>query len=786
MKVGSRGVIITNPTAYRVVNRNAISDGCGEDIVVGSVSNFTSASIRDWDALSVSVNFNLGRGQSSYTTYLVDGSPFVATEYNAARPNLLAGYPYYFRSVNDIPYVEGRPVNRVFEDTTFLTVKISTNATWGIFATEPLTLYWDEAGALHAAEEYTGTVMVAACMEDETCSFLRPFVNAYVVGGEVDMEVDGDTATLIYRYASKGEGEPLMLAAPHHMEYLEAPRVPLSHQFLSSKGKLTGVVAQEWRMQLDLPTISWRAPSGLDPESLWAQAIIEQLPLDYADSVGGLSCVDPYNFGKQASRVARLALIADELGQTALAKNLTRELEGALATWLTEQNEDFLVYDTVWGGVVSSQGLNNSMADFGNGWYNDHHFHYGYFAYAMAAAAHLIPGWHGRYGERADFLLGDIATMERNSTFFPHARHKDFWAWHSWADGLFDQGDGKNEESSTEAINAYYGIYLYGEATGNNKLRDWGRVLLHMEIIAVREYWHMKDDSVYDAVFAENRMVGNVNLLSTLDSTWFGSQKLYVHGINMIPFTPITEVALPCPFMAAEAPKAMSHTDGDPANIWNGYAYLGLAVLDKDQAWKLWTNMTMFGDGLTKATGMYWIATRPGCSAEELAQYPVGPIIVDPTCAANSACYGKGFTKGDCCPNDQGVFAECCPLGISYPQSSLVYKDITLPQGNCAAAGNEACLELGLVGDCCPTPEGIFLGCCRGAEKDAAKAFAADHGTCAAYSGCAAIGLAGDCCPNEEGNYLACCHASKTAAPTVSPPSTYRPGGKLQGGAARS
>eukprot|EP00639_Heterosigma_akashiwo_P019929 CAMPEP_0206407620 /NCGR_PEP_ID=MMETSP0294-20121207/30617_1 /ASSEMBLY_ACC=CAM_ASM_000327 /TAXON_ID=39354 /ORGANISM="Heterosigma akashiwo, Strain CCMP2393" /LENGTH=431 /DNA_ID=CAMNT_0053866833 /DNA_START=80 /DNA_END=1371 /DNA_ORIENTATION=- len=257
MKVGSRGVIITNPTAYRVVNRNAISDGCGEDIVVGSVSNFTSASIRDWDALSVSVNFNLGRGQSSYTTYLVDGSPFVATEYNAARPNLLR-LPLLLPQRERHP-LRGGPAREPRVRGHHLPHRQDLHQRH-MGHLRHRTPDADEAGALHAAEEYTGTVMVAACMEDETCSFLRPFVNAYVVGGEVDMEVDGDTATLIYRYASKGEGEPLMLAAPHHMEYLEAPRVPLSHQFLSSKGKLTGVVAQEWRMQLDLPTISWRAP----------------------------------------------------------------------------------------------------------------------------------------------------------------------------------------------------------------------------------------------------------------------------------------------------------------------------------------------------------------------------------------------------------------------------------------------------------------------------------------------------------------------------------------------
>mgnify|MGYP005741226919 CR=1 FL=1 len=34
-----------------------------------------------------------------------------------------------------------------------------------------------------------------------------------------------------------------------------------------------------------------------------------------------------------------------------------------------------------------SSGLNNAGAAFGQGYYNDHHFHYGYWIYAAAAMA---------------------------------------------------------------------------------------------------------------------------------------------------------------------------------------------------------------------------------------------------------------------------------------------------------------------------------------------------------------------------------------------------------------
>jgi Glycosyl hydrolase family 81 C-terminal domain len=59
---------------------------------------------------------------------------------------------------------------------------------------------------------------------------------------------------------------------------------------------------------------------------------------------------------------------------------------------------------------------------------------------------------------------------------------QDFFDGHSWASGLFSQANGKSQESSSEAVNAYYAVYLMGLATGNAETRDWGRILLASEV----------------------------------------------------------------------------------------------------------------------------------------------------------------------------------------------------------------------------------------------------------------------------------------------------------------
>ena len=50
-----------------------------------------------------------------------------------------------------------------------------------------------------------------------------------------------------------------------------------------------------------------------------------------------------------------------------LAKT-TSALRSALEERLGGENEDALLYDATWGGLVSSDGISDQGADFGNGW----------------------------------------------------------------------------------------------------------------------------------------------------------------------------------------------------------------------------------------------------------------------------------------------------------------------------------------------------------------------------------------------------------------------------------
>ena len=112
-----------------------------------------------------------------------------------------------------------------------------------------------------------------------------------------------------------------------------------------------------------------------------------------------------------------------------------------------------LIDDKTWGGLVPAHGLENPLNEFGSGWYSDHHFHYGYFLYAIATLAKLdIPYWT-TYRSAMESILRDICNPDPSDLDYPWFRHKDLYDGHSWASGLFLQGNGKGQESSSEVSN---------------------------------------------------------------------------------------------------------------------------------------------------------------------------------------------------------------------------------------------------------------------------------------------------------------------------------------------
>lgn len=66
------------------------------------------------------------------------------------------------------------------------------------------------------------------------------------------------------------------------------------------------------------------------------------------------------------------------------------------------------------------------------------------------------------------------------------------YAGHSWSTGIVAGSAGLGHEFGGEALNAYYAVYLYGVATGNEALMVTGQALLLTEAQAMRLYWQVR------------------------------------------------------------------------------------------------------------------------------------------------------------------------------------------------------------------------------------------------------------------------------------------------------
>ncbi|HTN86238.1 MAG TPA: glycosyl hydrolase, partial [Sorangium sp.] len=396
---------------------------------------------------------------------------------------------------------------------------------------------------------------------------------------------------------------------PHHAEHLEkAETVDLAYPTVI--GQMKGVSGSSWELVYDLSTITWDAPRRVSDQ--WGDAVVaaleEERGFTPAEDVVG---TDPYFGGKQLAKLARLAQIAEAVGKADLAEELRARLKSLINPWLNGENANPLVYDTTWGGVVTTNGLADKDADFGQGYYNDHHFHYGYFLYAAAVLAKGDETWRDNYADKVLWLVRDIANPSAKDPHFTPFRNVDWFRGHSWASGLTPFADGRNQESTSEAVNAWYSLQLLGDALDDEDVKNIGRVLLAVETASAQTYWQIPADStIYPEPFKDNHAVGVLWSTKADFSTWFGANPEYVYGIQLLPITPISESLISRKWIE-DAWPTISETTQDAADPWRAFLIAAQATVDKEAAWEAAQELTELDDGLSRTALLYWIATRP-------------------------------------------------------------------------------------------------------------------------------------------------------------------------------
>ena len=332
-------------------------------------------------------------------------------------------------------------------------------------------------------------------------------------------------------------------------------------------------------------------------------------------SAGLTVALDTYWTGKELNRLVNALTVAEQIGYAHAANILYNTIKGELENWVTPtdsngnfKNDKFFYYNSDVGSLIgypSGFGSDTQL--------NDHHFHYGYFINAAAQIALREPAWAQQWGGMVEMLINDIACNDRNSTMFPFLRAMDPYEGHSWASGHAQFGDGNNQESSSEAMHAWAGIIMWGEATGNRNIRELGIYLYSTEKSAIHEYWYDQYNEVFDPVF-NHEAVGMVWGGKYSFATWWSPNPIEVYGINFLPTTGGS-------FYLAEFKNKISrvynatYAEGEATNyggtgnstIWKDIMVKYLALSDPSRARSEWRADLAPEAGESKAFTYYWI-----------------------------------------------------------------------------------------------------------------------------------------------------------------------------------
>jgi Predicted glycosyl hydrolase len=497
-------------------------------------------------------------------------------------------------------------------------VTLLNNVEWLLYVTIPIeedfTFKVTDSFNIEGSKAIEGlTMQVAFAPEANLDGYYDQAAGMYVTSAEVKGQTAGRNAEYMIAYVTEGvssSGSPIVFAFPHQVDSLAAKTKALDtgiQMDSTTKGKMNGLLTNEIVMnevlETDIGFMPWTSTQTLklsytkEQLQLLAKVANGELAVDIKNAVGTGSA---YFSGKVLDKFAYILLVVSEiLEDKVVAAATLEELKSAFQVWLDNKQNWPFIYDTRWGGVTSSSAQNGDTgADFGSSYYNDHHFHYGYFVHAAAIVGHIDKKLGGTWAEEnkdwVNSLIRDVANPNSDDTHFPVSRAFDWFHGHSWAAGLFPSGDGKNEESSSEDYNFSYGMKLWGQVIGDQSMKSRGELMLAITSRAMNMYFYYRDDNtVMPQEYIKNKVSG-IFFENKVDySTFFGSAidyPWYVHGIHMLPITPASSLVRIPEFVKQEWEQRVTSFIDRADGGWKGILKLNQALYDAASSYKFFSD----------------------------------------------------------------------------------------------------------------------------------------------------------------------------------------------------
>ncbi|RPB29935.1 glycoside hydrolase [Terfezia boudieri ATCC MYA-4762] len=640
---GSTGAIeyYLNPIWIRSLNLGAIE--------FDSANTSRTMELTSLGPMSVDVNFYVNKtldATKKMRTPLCLGMGFISAEYSGLTPQIESSV--FFRSVSLIPSTNLNVVK--------YKVTLEDGKFWVIYAHAdpnvvqlPFNLTVINNGKLKAAGPFSGIVQIAKIGTAENVdveAVLDATTGGVCTGAAVAAQTNGGSvASYQINYTRyKGTGPLLMFALPHHYnsftDSTKAARCN-DYQLTSlSKGMMIAVAADGWCMTEDsLPTkIGWM-PVKSGPAPVFAAASLTQLAAvaraEIAQDFDAQSNLDELYFaGKAVGKFAYLCLTSHfVLSDRSLTSTCLTKLQKAYSLFTTAKNKNKLVYEYGWRGLVTDAvyKTGNPAADFGAGYYNDHHFHYSYFIHAAAVIAFFdaptqgfgTGKWLTANKDWVNTLVRDVANPSAYDPYFPVSRSFDYWHGHSWAKGLFESFDGKDEESSSEDANFAYAMKMWGYASAQPLVEARGNLMLAILRRAINTYMLISPPTspnptnpnpwgIHPTKFNPNRVSGILFENKVHHTTYFGVEPKHIQGIHMLPLSPISPYIRSPAFAQDEWTAFFSGKTGSITDGWKGVLYQNVALWAPGDSWKFFAQSGFSSDWLDGGASRAWALAFAG------------------------------------------------------------------------------------------------------------------------------------------------------------------------------
>ncbi|CAJ2665948.1 unnamed protein product [Trifolium pratense] len=577
------------------------------DLTITSIEQKTNQNSNEKHIISSysDLSVTLDIPSSNLSFFLVRGSPFLTV--SVTKPTPL--------SISTIHAILSFTSN---DNLTKFTFHLNNDQTWILYASLPIKLSHELSEI--TSEAFSGIIRIALLPDSNSKNedVLDKFSSCYPLSGDAVIK---EPFSVEYKFEKKGSGDLLLLAHPLHVQLLSKNDSNVTvlddFKYKSIDGDLVGVVGDSWLLKTDPVSVTWHSSKGVKEES--HDEIVSSLLKDVENLKSSpITTASSYFYGKLIARAARLALIAEEVNYLDAIPSVKKYLKESIEPWLDGTfNGNGFLFDKKWGGIITKQGSTDTGADFGFGIYNDHHYHLGYFLYGIAVLAKIDPIWGGKYKSQAYSLLEDFMNLNTSSNSnYTRLRCFDLYKLHSWAGGLTEFADGRNQESTSEAVNAYYSAALIGMAYDDAELAANASTLTSLEILAAKMWWHVKEgQNLYEEDFTkENRMMGVLWSNKRDSGLWFApaAWKECRLGIQLLPLVPISDVL----FSNVDYVKELVEWTLNALNRegveegWKGFVYALQGIYDNESGLKNIKGLKGFDDGNSLTNLLWWIHSR--------------------------------------------------------------------------------------------------------------------------------------------------------------------------------